>query len=137
MTSIFPLLLLYLHLPMSVPRSQTCDLKFYKVTTRWDLPTHSVQLFFASKNDTPKVVVGAKFGVYTLDAVKDKHEYPLALVNEYKHKPGKDVADFESLSLIGREDAEGGAIVWVQKVLYADGTTWEDDGSRSCQIATK
>ena len=119
------------------PPPQTCDLKLFKVSTRWDLSAHAVQLMFFSKNDTQKVVVGAKFGAYTLDAVKDRHEYPQSFVNEYKHKPGKDVGSLENLSLINRADAEGGAIVWVQKVLYADGTKWEDNGTRSCQMEGK
>ncbi len=114
--------------------TQSCPVKVTLVRPRYKYVTHDTRIHIRALNDSTKVVIGVKFGLYTLDAVNDKHEYPEMLVLSDSYKPAKEASEDFTVTLQSEAEGARGAIVWTQKVLFADGTSWEDDGSRSCQL---
>jgi hypothetical protein len=87
-------------------------------------------------NKTDKKIVGSKFKMIYLDAVGDPVDTGVDYTSEGKIKVGKkEVFVWNTKFLIN--DKSQGAIAWVEKVLYEDGTTWEDTGSRKCLLDSK
>jgi hypothetical protein len=89
-------------------------------------------------NASEKRMIAVKLGLTGFDATRDSHDFaePYALaVNlkpERKAEPVWRVPDpdFEV-------DTASGARVYLTKVVYANGATWEDDGSRSCSLTVR
>lgn len=87
------------------------------------------------ENTTDKPTTGVRFGAYYI-SVGEKHDFfqmleyngPPAGSPAYKHplkyKPA------QSWYVLQDRTNSGG--VWVDKVTFRDGTSWQDDGSRSC-----
>lgn len=86
-------------------------------------------------NQTDKRIIAVKVGLLGLDATRDKHEFPeeyalsVNLRPEKEAKPTWVVADSE----FGINTASG-ASVYLGKLMFADGSMWQDDGSRSCSL---
>lgn len=80
-----------------------------------------------------------KFRAETIDKVGDKKEMDRDFVAGKELKPGKKFKYGFQLRIVPFDDAsfvyEGNYDVsaWPVKVLFKDGTTWEDDGSKSCR----
>jgi hypothetical protein len=66
-----------------------------------------------------------------MDAVGDEHD-PMQTYTSDKHlKPSeKKSATFETPPY----DNVKGFRAWTRKILFGDGSTWEDDGSHSCKV---
>jgi hypothetical protein len=86
-------------------------------------------------NQTDKRVIAVKLGLLGLDATRDPHEFPeeyalsVNLRPEKEAKPVWVVAEDE----FGVNTASG-ARVYLGKLMFADGSMWRDDGSRSCSL---
>jgi hypothetical protein len=81
------------------------------------------------ENTSDKKIVDAEFGMTYLDAVGDPVNNVLDYSNDAKVKPGKDKTYIWTKKDSGRHS---GSIAWVKKILFEDGSTWSDDGSKSC-----
>jgi hypothetical protein len=88
-------------------------------------------LILKYQNNSKKLVSGIRFVVLYLNSVREPAYTEDLTTPTQKLKPGK------SSSLINADgQITGGQKVetlgWVAKVLFADGSTWADDGSKSC-----
>ena len=91
----------------------------------------STYLILKYQNNSQKLVSGVRFVVVYLNSVREPVYTDDLTTPTEKLKPGK------SSSLINADGQITGGqktetIGWVAKVLFADGSTWTDDGSRSC-----
>jgi len=91
----------------------------------------STYLILKYQNNSQKLVSGVRFVVVYLNSVREPAYTDDLTTPTEKLKPGK------SSSLINADgQITGGQKVetlgWVAKVLFADGSTWADDGSKSC-----
>jgi hypothetical protein len=86
------------------------------------------------QNTTNKTVTGILYGAEYEDAVGTKREYPASMVSSWTFLPGKTRA--QDWNLAGwLEESHDGALVWLKKVRFGDGSTWEGEG-RACQVHT-
>ena len=88
-------------------------------------------LILKYQNNSQKQVSGVRFVVVYLNSVREPAFTEDVTTPTEKLKPGR------SSSLINADgQISGGQKVetfgWVARVLFADGTTWSDDGSKSC-----
>jgi hypothetical protein len=92
------------------------------------------QLYIGWENTANQPTTGIRFGAYYF-SVGEKHdldtvmEYNGAINKNPKRFPKK---HFHTWYVFDHRTQSGG--VWVQKVVFADGTVWQDDGSRSCNF---
>lgn len=85
------------------------------------------------KNDSDKTLAGIKFAANSIDATLDKHLLPETHSGKSGLKPGKEESG--SWKNIWDDDVDRPQIeVFVVKVFFSDGTTWTDDGTRSCSL---
>lgn len=86
-------------------------------------------------NQTDKRVIAVKVGLLGLDATRDEHAFPEEYALSVNLRPEKEakpiwvVADDEFAI-----DTASGARVYLGKLMFADGSMWRDDGSRSCSL---
>jgi hypothetical protein len=84
---------------------------------------NGVNMGIEYRNDSNKEITAVKFTVTFLDAVNDKHEMPYSYTSDKKLKPGKTyTATWQNLTNTRAKRMEAK----VTKVLFADGTTWEE-----------
>ncbi|HEV2275004.1 MAG TPA: hypothetical protein VGR96_12610 [Acidobacteriaceae bacterium] len=87
-------------------------------------------------NASERRVIAVKFGFTGLDATRDAHDFsePYALaVNLKPRKEARPIWRVQDEDFQG--DTASGARVYLMKVVYANGSTWEDDGTRSCSLS--
>ena len=107
--------------------------KFFPI----DGPTGS-QTYIQWENTTDKTITGVRFGAYYL-SLGEKRDFFEKL--EYNSRKGKGRLDkphkrnYASWFVFQDRTQSGGA--WVDKVQFEDGTSWQDDGSRSCMFERK
>lgn len=91
-------------------------------------------LHIEAQNNTTKRVTGTLYRAEYEDAVGTKRERPEQMVSAYIIQGGKTKS--QNWDLAGWiSESMGGAEVWIQKVKFEDGTTWEGQG-RSCGTHT-
>jgi hypothetical protein len=113
--------------------TQTCPVtivKFFPISG----PTGS-EVYVQWKNTADKPTSGVRFGAYYI-SLGEKHDFvqmleyngppkgSSAYEHPFKYKP------YQSWYVLQNRTESGG--VWVDKVVFRDGTSWQDDGSRSC-----
>jgi hypothetical protein len=87
-------------------------------------------------NQTEKRVIAVKVGFDGFDAALDKHEFPETYASAVNLKPEREAKPIWSV-----EDATfavniaSGVRVYLLKLLFADGSTWRDDGTQSCSLS--
>lgn len=100
------------------------------VTVKGYLPTETnITVYWHNASDKP--INAARFHAYNT-SVGDKQDLFYAFdKNRVKPlKPNTDAHDvFDDVESKSRT---GG--VWVEKVVFTDGTVWQDDGSKSCSF---
>ena len=90
-------------------------------------------LLLKFKNVTSKTLAATRFGVSFVDALADAHESVYNYDDDKSIKPGKsDLPEWGDGVYAGDLSHKVGAIVWVEKVRFADNTNFVDDGSHSC-----
>lgn len=111
-----------------------CPVQVTKAFTRGVYRESGGRLSFPSMvihftNVSDKVIVGTKFSAYYTNAVGDKRESVNTFTTGDTVKPGKskrvEFNQYDTNSIKAPS-------VYVLKVKFQDGTTWEDDGKRSC-----
>jgi hypothetical protein len=89
------------------------------------------------ENTSNKDVVGVKYMSAMYDATNDLSGGP-KMTSDRKIKAGKKIKDsFDDAYYYRSRKQDGGVKVWVQKVAFADGTSWEDGGQKSCAAVDK
>jgi len=87
-------------------------------------------------NQTEKRVIAVKVGFDGFDAALDKHEFPETYASAVSLKPER-----EAKPIWHVEDATfalniaSGVRVYLLKLLFADGSNWRDDGTKSCSLS--
>jgi hypothetical protein len=122
------------------PREQVggeCPLEITKVDPRsypFGTTGPCCQLQIKFRNTGNKTIVAAKFGADFLDATNDRHESAWNYTSDDVVRPGEkkgphweDIVYFEEFGYSIKAEA------WLQKALFSDGTSWQDDGSKSCK----
>jgi hypothetical protein len=84
---------------------------------------------FANKSE--KIVATVRFGVGYLNSMRELSNVEMVTTAETKLKPGKSSAVVGPNGYI-TAGAKAKSAGWVEKILFSDGTYWNDDGSRSC-----
>ena len=87
-------------------------------------------------NQTEKRVIAVKVGFDGFDAAHDKHEFPETYASAVSLKPER-----EAKPIWRVEDATfavntaSGVRVFLLKLMFADGSYWKDDGTKSCSLS--
>lgn len=92
------------------------------------------------KNVSDKVMIGVKLGLELLDDVGDAHDVFANIASSRKREPSKSNTIIADILLLDvppppwkRDNVQrNGLRAYLVKVLYEDGTVWEDDGTHSC-----
>jgi hypothetical protein len=87
------------------------------------------QIYYRNKTD--KVVIGANFGLEMMDAVGDFSPYLTDFTLAGKTKPTKQNGGDFTVYTNGAKII--GYRLYVKKVAFADGSTWVDAGTKTCQ----
>jgi hypothetical protein len=89
-------------------------------------------------NASEMKMIAVKLGLTGYDATRDPHEFSEPYAVAVNLKPQKKA---EPIWRVPDEDFEidtaSGARVYVAKVVYANGATWEDDGTKSCSLTIR
>lgn len=105
--------------------AQTCP-----VTVNGYLPTEmNITVYWHNASDKP--VQSARFRAYNM-SVGDRQELLYAF-DKNRVKPLKPKANARDVFDDAESKSRTGG-VWVEKVQFADGTVWQDDGSKSCSF---
>ena len=87
-------------------------------------------------NQTEKRVIAVKVGFEGFDAALDKHEFPGTYASAVSLRPER-----EAKPIWPVEDATfalntaRGLRVYLLKLMFADGSYWQDDGTKSCSLS--
>ncbi len=90
-----------------------------------------LQVEYTNKAD--KTSVAIKFGVYFMGAMREAKQSVYSYSSDETAKPGQTKKPYWSDGVYYHEYGMNlQAMVWVEKVRFADGTYWTDDGTQSC-----
>jgi tetratricopeptide (TPR) repeat protein len=78
-------------------------------------------------NNSPKQVMTVRFGVAYLNSMLETTHADSVTTPAKKLKSGKSASAFGT-----NETTDRPAVAWVEKILFADGEYWNDDGTHSC-----
>ena len=88
------------------------------------------------RNNSNKKIVGAKIHMVYYDAVGDPKDNGIDYTSDGKLNPNKkSLYVWKTRFLV--DDSSQGATAWVMKVLFDDGSTWEDDGTKACSAKSR
>jgi hypothetical protein len=87
-------------------------------------------------NQTEKRLIAIKVGIIGFDATRDSHDFSEPYAIAVNLKPQREArpiwrvqeGEFETKT-------SSGARVYLTKLVFSDGTTWEDDGTKSCSLS--
>ena len=82
-------------------------------------------LIIKYQNASQKPISGIRFTVVYLNSVREPVNTEDVTTSGGILKPGK------SFQII-QPDSGQSVVGWVARILFADGTTWDDDGTKSC-----
>jgi hypothetical protein len=87
-------------------------------------------------NQTEKRVIAVKVGFDGFDAALDKHEFPETYASAVSVKPEREAKPIwqiedEAFAL----NTASGVRVYLLKLVFADGSNWRDDGTKSCSLS--
>jgi hypothetical protein len=87
-------------------------------------------------NQTEKRVIAIKVGFDGFDAALDKHEFPETFASAVSLRPEREAKPIWRVEdeTFARNIASG-VRVYLLKLMFADGSTWSDDGSQSCSLS--
>jgi hypothetical protein len=94
----------------------------------------SVSVHFV--NQTEKRLIAIKLGLAGYDASRDRHDFPEEYAVAVNLKPQKEAKPIWQVRDVDfSQEITDGMRVYVEKLIFFDGTTWKDDGSQSCSLA--
>jgi hypothetical protein len=73
----------------------------------------------------------------TLASIVEDHSEQAWTAKKAGFQPGEKNHMSNNMSIYGRPDSGSTYMLYVRAVKFADGTTWKDDGSHSCQWTYK
>ncbi len=119
--------------PIAIPRMLTHGVvSEYQDTDPW----HSY-LRIKVVNTTAKVITAIRFGVAFTDSFGTPAVSVFAHSSDETIKPGKfKIISWADGVEAGNAARRTGAIVWMEKVLFADGSVLVDDGTHTCGAMT-
>ena len=87
-------------------------------------------------NESEKRVIAVKVGLDGLDAARDSHPFVETYASTLSLKPEKEAkpiwyVEDENFAV----NIASGVRVYILKLIFADGSTWKDDGTRSCSLS--
>lgn len=102
--------------------------------------THSnetpVSVHFA--NASERKMIAVKLGLTGFDAALDPHEFPEPYAVAIDLKPQRKAEPIWRVTDDDFEiDTASGARVYVDKVVFANGAIWQDDGTKSCSLTIR
>ena len=106
----------------------TCPVRFKSAWIPYTLGLEKA-LYIHYFNQSTKRIIGIKFGFDMMDAVGDFTPYPEDLTSNDSVKPSKSGSASYN---IYDDSSDDGLRIYTKKVLFDDGTTWEDDGKMHC-----
>jgi hypothetical protein len=113
--------------------AQTCPVQIETIHTL-DMAYGDVHFKAKWKNVSDKQIVGAKFNATFFDATGDRHDVIEDWTTDQKVKPGQSKSSSWPDGYYIRSYGHHAKVeIWPQKIVFADGTKWEDDGSASCK----
>ena len=87
-------------------------------------------------NQTEKRVIAVKVGFDGFDAARDKHEFPETYASAVSLKPEREAKPIWQVEDAGFAlNIASGVRVYLLKLLFADGSDWRDDGTKSCSLS--
>jgi hypothetical protein len=98
-------------------------------------PRSSGWFVVSYRNKSDRTITGVKIGVSYINAVQEVVSTESLVPPEMNLKPNKGRSIVAANGQITSGDPMR-AVAWVQKVVFADGSTWEDMGSRACKMAS-
>ena len=94
---------------------------------------------FSFGNTSAKTIASSTFGVVFFDAEGKRSDYNRTISNTQEVKPGKGgkvseetTIEYKSGSRADDPQHRNGLQVYIVKMSFTDGTSWIDDGSKSC-----
>jgi hypothetical protein len=111
--------------------AQTCPVTIVKFFPREG--PNGIQAYIQWESTSDKVT-GARFGAYYI-SLGEKHEF-FQMLSYDMPRGGKPLKSgrkhYNTWDVFQDRTDKGGA--WVDKVSFSDGTSWQDDGTRSCSF---
>lgn len=115
-----------------------CPLQYKSLMHGKDTPKGSY-LSISYANTSNKTITSSTFGVVVFDAVGKRSDYNRTIGNAQEVKPGKGgkvseetTIEYKSGSRADDPQHRNGVQVYIVKVSFTDGTSFIDDGSKSC-----
>jgi hypothetical protein len=110
--------------------AQDCPVTISNITAVPNDPQFSIQY----KNLTDKKIKGAKFDATFYDAVSNPWGVMDTFIDSGQVKAGKTHYIQWNMSRVYNTELQGGAEVWPVKIVFEDGSVWENDASRKCLV---
>jgi hypothetical protein len=87
-------------------------------------------------NQTEKRVIAVKVGFDGFDAAMDKHEFSETYASAVNLKPEREAKPiWQVQDGAFALNIASGVRVYLLKLLFADGSNWRDDGTKSCSLS--
>jgi len=123
------------------PAQQTCPVKIVKIGElsgiRGGLVAYSTGLASGRAfeidyiNRSDKIVSTVRFGVGYLNSMHELFDTEMVTTKESRHVKNKKYSVVGNNGhIVGNDKMR--AVAWVEKIMFDDGTYWNDNGSRSC-----
>ena len=123
------------------PPQSSCPIGIKQIHPHWlfgDGDPWGSYLMVQFTNNSSKTIAAVRFGVAFVDALADTHESVYSYDSDSTVKPGKSSHPLWSDGVYaGSLGHKVGAIVWVEKLRFADNTFFVDNGTHSCGAHTK
>lgn len=115
-----------------------CPIQYKSLMHGKDTPKGSY-VSFSYANMSDKIITSSTFGVVFFDAEGKRNDYNRTIGNIQEVKPGKGgkvseetTIEYKSGSRTDDPQHRNGVQVYIVKMSFAGGTSWIDDGSKSC-----
>ena len=115
-----------------------CPIQYKSLMHGKDTPKGSY-VSFSYGNTSAKTIASSTFGVVFFDAEGKRSDYNRTIGNMQEVKPGKGgkvseetTIEYKSGSRADDPQHRNGVQVYIVKLSFTDGTSWIDDGSKSC-----
>lgn len=123
--------------PAAKPENK-CPIQFKSLMHGKDTPKGSY-VSFSYANTSDKIITSSTFGVVVFDAEGKRTDYNRTIGSTQEVKTGKSgkvseetTIEYKSGSRADDPQHRNGVQVYIVKISFTDGTSWIDDGSKSC-----
>jgi hypothetical protein len=93
------------------------------------------RMYVSFENDNASSITSYQFGFMFVDLKGKQHQFPVPMGKKENVAPGKKwIAMFPSADSLSYLFPQANA--YLSKVTFADGTTWNDDGTHACSVTS-